>query len=1496
MLVLQIPQVQTALAEMVVSELSKNIDGNITFEKIHLKPFNTLVLKNVTITDKNPAIDPEDSTKRRIDTLIHAEYIIAKMSLSGLLDKESIKIKQVHLKNAEMNLVLEDYTTLEGKIETGNNLSRMFGLYNKPKPQYEDREIFNIKDITVSQMRFTMVNYSSMKIPYRGGIDWNNLTINDINLLAHGLRFRNGIMYGVAERLSFKESTGFECLEMSGRARVGRGKTIINDIHMRDEWSDIHVPLYMMSYSGIEAFKDYIHQVKMDGTVAESVIDFRTLTHFAPELEGVQLTATASGSMSGYVDDFTLSDIVFSSHAGGFSGRADGRLTGVPEILEMRLDAEVKDIRLTTEGLGRFITEWMRGGQLDLSGIGKGLIFTGTARASGLIDQMKASADLRSQAGKLSAKADFKNLLRFTEPILMNGNITSEDLDLGRITDIDILGPTTVAAGLSMHIDDEASINIDSLRVERLNLFKYDYKDIFAKGSYDPQSVNGTVICHDPNLNFIFQGGFATSQKSQNTVYKFTANVGHADLNAINIDKRGKSQVQFRANANITTTGQGDIIGRADLGDVLLENKSGRYNIGDIIFNSYSNEDKYYARFNSSFANASFSGSASLVDFVKDVAGTTFKRELPALMSDPSYTWKGNTYSLELKCNDLQEVLAFAMPGVYIESGTDFRMSIEKTGDLKASLNSQRIAFKKNYMKDLSIAFDNLNESLSGNITCNEIAVANFLTRDNILQLHANENMFGAGFSFYNRTEPEAKGEIILNGKVSREYDNPVFDFKIRPSSIQYDSKEWNIQPSNIKIDNGTIEVDSFGAISGGQTISLHGRASEEAGDVLTLNLERFDLSIINSLLTYDWRFQGAVTGTAEITSPLSDVTITADAICDSAYIADIPLGIVKAQMNWDDINKGFDIKLNNNLNGHQNLVASGTYTPEGRILNATAKLNDADLGYGSPFFKEIFSEISGAVNGEITAYGPIDQLKISSKDTRLDSTMLKIAYTGVPYYANGPFHIDDTGIYFDDITITDRFGGKGRVYGSVNYRYFKDFSFDTHIHVEEIEALDLTEKEGEMYYGNVFGTGDLSITGPLNSILMNIDATTAKTGSLHIPTDFSLTSSTGTNLLKFKTLDTLTFIDPYDIFVQKTTKEEQGPADFLMRMNVNATPGVEAFIEIDKANGNILSGRGNGNIKLDVGTDVFDINGDYTLTDGNYKFVAMGLVSRDFTIQNGSSIRFSGDIWDSVLDIDALYTTKASIATLISDTTSVSNRRTVECGIEIKDKLSNPQLTFSIEIPDLDPMIKSRVESALSTQDKVQKQFLSLIISNNFLPDEQSGIVNNSSVLYSNVTEMMSNQINTIFQKLDIPLDLGLKYQPNERGNDIFDVAVSTQLFNNRVIVNGNIGNKQYSTGNTQTDVVGDIDIEIKLDRSGSFRLNLFSHSADQYTNYLDNSQRNGIGVTYQTEFNTFKEFFTNLFTSKKKRMNKAAATDNNVEDVSIYIDRPEKKKNDKR
>ena len=590
---------------------------------------------------------------------------------------------------------------------------------------------------------------------------------------------------------------------------------------------------------------------------------------------------------------------------------------------------------------------------------------------------------------------------------------------------------------------------------------------------------------------------------------------------------------------------------------------------------------------------------------------------------------------------------------------------------------------------------------------------------------------------------------------------------------------------------------------------------------------------------------------------------------------------------SWDEQFNRFDIDLRNGMGGTSNIIANGKLYPKNKTLEATADLDRLNIGYVQPFLKDVFSVMDGTVSGRVMVDGPLDNLAISSSDTRIDDVELKIAYTNVPYYAQGTFHLDSMGAYLDDVSFKDRQNGTGTMTGSIYWDHFRNMGFDLSAKVTDMECIDLTEKQAEYFYGNVFATGNLSIAGPLSAIQMNIDAVTSKAGQLHIPLSSALASgSGGTNLLKFKEPVREIYIDPYETLISRLEKKEKTSGGFGVKLRVTASQDVEAFVEIDKASGNVLSGRGNGTIDLEVSNDVFDINGDYNITGGNYKFVVLGLASRDFTIQDGSAIRFRGDIMESDLDIKATYRTKASLSTLISDTTSVANKRTVDCGISISDKLSNPRLSFSIQIPDLDPMIKSRVESALSTEDKVQKQFLSLILSNNFLPDEQSGIVDNSSMLYSNVSEILANQLNNIFQKLNIPLDLGLNYQPNERGNDIFDVAVSTQLFNNRVVVNGNIGNRQY-TSSSKNNVVGDIDIEIKLDRSGSLRLNLFSHSADEYTNYLDDSQRNGVGLTYQTEFNSFKQLFRNMFSSKKKRQeNKRLEEEAMINTGKVVID----------
>jgi hypothetical protein len=473
---------------------------------------------------------------------------------------------------------------------------------------------------------------------------------------------------------------------------------------------------------------------------------------------------------------------------------------------------------------------------------------------------------------------------------------------------------------------------------------------------------------------------------------------------------------------------------------------------------SYSTDDRYTARLKSSFANGSYIGTASIVDFIKDLKGITVDRELPALSNNSDFVWKGNSYEAELVCNDIQNLLSFAAPGLYIENGTSISAKVSPKGELAATMQSNRLAVRQNYLKDIFMSLDNDNGVIRGEMSCEEISVASMTLKDNILQLYAHNNKIGAGYSFDNHTDNETKGEFVVNGQISSEEGSPIYELSIRPSSLKYNSKEWSIQPSTIVIDGKDINVDSFGAISGEEFVSLHGRASENDHDVLTLQLERFDLSAINSLLPSDYGVRGAVTGSATLSSPMSDMNLDINLLCDSTYIANMPLGVITLGSEWNEDDRKFDFFALNEMKSKNNLDISGYFRPKDRILKADIGLDRLQVGYAQPLLKDIFSEMNGYISGTLTAFGPIDQMKIGSKDTRLDDTWLKIAYTGVPYNAEGRFHMDENGVYFDNINIKDRYDGRGLLTGSINYEYFKNITFDTRIAVNRIEGIALGE------------------------------------------------------------------------------------------------------------------------------------------------------------------------------------------------------------------------------------------------------------------------------------------------------------------------------------------------------------------------------------------------------------------------------------------------------
>ena len=1463
-LLIQLPAVQTRIADKLMEKLDKSIDAEIHLEKVHFQPFKTLMLKNVVIIDREPVCNVLDSTKAPVDTFFRAGYIIAKFSFKGLLGNGGIHLNSVTVSDAQMNLILEDREDPFNGPVPPNNLSRIFHLKRPQGPRkINEKELFHIKNVTLDNMGFAMKDYDRTQLPYKGGINWGDLDIKGIQLSASDMRFKGGVMYGKAESLSFSERSGFKAEDISGDVKVGNGKTIIENLRIRDSRSILTLPLFMMSYENSRVFRYFTEKVRIDAEIDDSRLSLQTLAYFIPQLTGKDIDLSFSGSLGGTVSDFALKDVRFITDEGDLTGAVNASIRGITDIKNAYLDADIEGFRFTTRGINEFIGI-VAGKQIpQLDNIGKGIRFSLDAHAYGRTGRLNISTGLRSVRGNVNARMLVENLMSEKAPLKLSGKAVTNNLDINSILADVPVGPLTMRTDIHATFGEEPHFTIDTLSIDRIHFNGYDYRGIKAIGDLHKGVASVGVSVNDPSLNLLVSGSLSTSRKSNRKLY-LNGNVAYADLHALNFDKRGKSEVSFGLKADVRSSQDGTTNGGMELNDIRMENSEGRYHIDLVSLSPHVSNGTHKLRLRSDFADALYSGSAPVTDFIKDIVNITAKEQIPSLFADPSFEWHNEKYEFQLLTHNTSDIIAFFAPGMFIHENTELNIKIEEDGGFDGSLVSNRIAKGNNYAKDINARISNADSTMRADINIGEIELATMVTGSNHLAVSAAKDSLSIALSYGG--DSNNRGNLLLNGKLERAEDRINTKVDIQPSVVYINGEEWNIPQSSVGIDDGVIDIDSFEITSGPQRLWADGTISEKR-DTLSVGLDGFDITLLQQILKYDIGIKGRITGDVEVISPLESNEIAVDLICDSTYLAGEPLGALAIRSSWNKDLLSHDVNVSNRLDGMQNINVSARISPSSKYLNAEIDLNRLQVKHAEPFMKDVFSEMSGYASGKIRAEGPLSSLDIVSEETRLDETCLRVAFTNVPYYAAGEFHIDNTGVYFDDISIRDSYDGTGTLTGSVNWDRFQNMAFNTRLKVNSIEAINIPKEGNEGIYGNLFATGNISITGPMNSLLLSVDAVTAKTGALHIPMTNATTATATTDLLRFKEPEKEVIIDPYELMRAEMAMKENLKNDLKVSVRVSASPDVTVFVELDESGSNMVSGTGSGIIDLEIGEGLFNINGDYTLSGGQYDFSALGIVNKTFEIENGSNIHFNGDIMQSNLDIDATYKCKATLSNLLSDLNSVENRREVNCGIQITGRLSNPEIDFSIEVPDLNPIMQSRVQSALSTDDKKQRQMLSLLLTNSFLPDEQSGIVNNTSMLYSNVTEAMANQLNNILHKLDIPLDLGLNYQPTEQGTDLFDFAVSTQLFNNRVIVNGNIGNKQTTIGGTQNDVVGDVDVEIKVNRSGTMRFNLFSHSADIYSNYLDNTQRNGIGMTYQTEFNSLKKAIMYVFSNREKK-----------------------------
>jgi len=353
------------------------------------------------------------------------------------------------------------------------------------------------------------------------------------------------------------------------------------------------------------------------------------------------------------------------------------------------------------------------------------------------------------------------------------------------------------------------------------------------------------------------------------------------------------------------------------------------------------------------------------------------------------------------------------------------------------------------------------------------------------------------------------------------------------------------------------------------------------------------------------------------------------------------------------------------------------------------------------------------------------------------------------------------------------------------------------------------------------------------------------------------------------------------------------------LNFELDITPVAEIEVIINKSNGHGLKGRGVGSLLMEINTlGKFNMWGDFQAYEGVYNFKYGGIIDKKFAVKKGGYISWDGDPLNATLNMEAVYKTEANPAPLL-DNPNFNKKIPTEVVVKLTDRLTNPTPDITIEFPNASSILKSDIDYKLSDSDTRQKQAFALLSSGTFLSDKGVSDLD----LTMNLFETAGSLFEDIFSSGDGKFKLSPVYTQGNRRNSDFQtesrvgVTLSTDL-SDRISINGKFD--VPVGGLNESVIVGNIEVQLRLNEDGTLKARFFNREND--INYLGESgigYTQGLGVSYEVDFNTFKELTNKILNSKKSKKDKESKDEIPDSDLSPefiqFTDQRQKKSSEK-
>ncbi|MGN1216094.1 MAG: hypothetical protein ACI4TJ_07600, partial [Candidatus Cryptobacteroides sp.] len=837
-ILLQASPVQTLIIRRVTSALEKVMDADVTFSKIHFRPFNALSIKDLAIIDRHPATLADATVA---DTVAKVSYSVATFSLKGFLSGEGIRIRRAEISDAGVTLVSEGDST---------NLARVFAGFSGGSGT--NLPPIGIGRIVLDDIRFRHPDrYGDSMLP-SSAISFRDLDAVLEEADIRDLSLRDGRFSAEIRNLQASHKSGYS-LALTARSIIGgSGLAEIRALTVQDGSSSVNLPL--------ASVEDSVLTVRM----TDSKVDCGTLGRFIPALSGRKAALLVKGiDINGNLNEMKINELAVTEQESGIDLSLEGTATGLNDLQSAGFELRAVNVRATTEGASRLLKSFAPGMETDIRKFATGEILTFKGKGSGTLDAMRITGSLAAGSGMAAADLKVGGLLSGKTNI--KGQVSTEDLDLGMLTGVKNLGDCTLRGSLNAVKKSSGkgmTLMVDSVFVDKLTAMGYEYSGIRGAGTLSDNAFDGRIICSDPNLNFLFHGLFTLSDKTQNGLYKFYANIGYADLHALHLDEREVSRLSGQIDANYMTVSKKDIIGDIFVKNLMLEDGFSRHDVGDILVKSHSNDRIHRINIESSFLTGSFIGTRPVTSLPGAIQDLSTRRDLPALYSGQAGGEQGNEYSLELLVHDATDVLSFIKPGLFIADSTRLGISVTKDGLVRMSLKSPRLAVGKNYLKDFRLNMDNSDGSINGAADCTEISASILRLTDNTFRIFADDNRFSLGYSYDNKGNYGNKGSMNIMGLISRDESKGLrVEGQVLPSQFRYNGEQWDIPAARFITDKDGISLENFAALCNSQSVRISGGVGFQVKDTLSVEMAGIDIGILNGNSNKDLGISGMATG-----------------------------------------------------------------------------------------------------------------------------------------------------------------------------------------------------------------------------------------------------------------------------------------------------------------------------------------------------------------------------------------------------------------------------------------------------------------------------------------------------------------------------------------------------------------------------------------------------------------------------------------------------------